>query len=143
MRLLKKLFYCSFILVYSNCYADLGIFQPKVVPNEVYVNELQRIKFSAEIGIENRTVEWVKIYEVDKSGVILREIGVMNDKGLNGDERLGDAIFSTEVAIKSSKKEKRFFQIIAKYKELAQQYQTQNLQLSFFVPIPMSVVTEG
>jgi hypothetical protein len=116
-----------------------GVFQAKIVPDEVLTNTPTTVTVSAEIG-SVRDVESVRLYSLSDT---LTNPVLMYDNGENGDLRANDTIFTTQEEISISTPRKISYEIEVLYTDGYRATSHQTLQLQAYEPLPTGASTDA
>ena len=69
-----------FFLISAYCnlaIADKGVFNPKVLPDEIFVGESTVITVSSEIGAEDLHLSSIALFKTDETGELISRLGPM------------------------------------------------------------------
>jgi len=133
---------CIFIFWAGIAFADRGVFNAKVTPNETLTNTPTTIKVTAEIGSENLYISSVRAYQTSETGQPISQLCQMYDDGTHGDERPADTIFTCHVALNQSTESKFYVRVTAAYQGDRNRYLSPVLKVSIYEPMPEGAVEE-
>lgn len=131
---LSALFFLCLISV--KAFADKGVFQAKITPDETFTDTASTMTISAEIGAENLYISSVKAYQTTADGKPIKELGLMYDDGTHGDEREADTIFTTQFTVNEPAKTKLYVRVTAAYRGDRNRYLSPVMEINIYEPIP-------
>ena len=102
-----------------------GVFQAKIVPDEIFVNNPTVVTVSAEIG-STKDIETVMLYSLSDS---LTKPVPMYDTGKNGDLRANDTVYTTKEELTVTSPREITYEIKVTYKDGYEATSDQNLKL--------------
>lgn len=120
----KKCFLAIFfvIIFIGTAFADKGVFNAKVTPDETFVNEPTTITITAEIGAENLYISSVRAYKTTADGKPIAFLGQMYDDGTHGDAIDADTIFTTQFIVNEPIETTVYVRITAAYRRDRNRY---------------------
>lgn len=130
---LLMLFIC---LLSINAFADRGVFNAKVTPDETFINTPTIITVTAEVGAENLYISSVAAYEVDAMGKPKSYLCRMYDDGTHGDETEADTVFTCQFNVNKPAKINIYVRITAAYSGDRNRYLSPVMSVKIFEPLP-------
>lgn len=115
------------------------IFSMKVTPDTFFINESSTVTISAEIASGNSYLSSVVVYETDKNGNVLTQLGQMYDDGTHGDIRAADTIFTLQANVNKTEDTTMYVRIIATYAQDTNSYFSSIMKIDFFEHVPVEV----
>lgn len=136
MKTVKSKLPPSFLLVFMlilsfrpSCYADKGIFNPKINPDEILITDMPAtISVSAEIGDVPMNDINVFIHETTRGGTILKSLCEMNLDTSRG-------LFTGRFTINRNHKSSIYFKIFANYNS-QETFESSILRVDIYEPLP-------
>jgi len=121
--------------VVPNSFADKGVFQTRVTPDEIFTTDLPAtITVTSEIGDIPLNDISVNIFHVVSEGVLSRHLTSMYNDGTHGDARK-DAFYTGQFILGGGNSETFFyFQIVAEYNG-QEQYMSPMMTVDIFEPL--------
>jgi hypothetical protein len=99
----------SFLIVSENqAFADRGVFNAKITPNEINIYRDSPVTVTAEIGSNNLYISSIKLYKVTIAGKPMSVIDSLYDNGTHGDETESDTVFTTQFNLNSNMSEDKY-----------------------------------
>lgn len=131
----------TFILIFILClfsinaFADKGVFNAKVTPDETFINTPTTITVTAEVGAENRYISSVAAYEVTAAGKPKAYLCRMYDDGTHGDETEADTVFTCQFSFNRPAEAKTYVRVTAAYSGDRNRYLSPSMEISIYEPI--------
>lgn len=110
--------------------ANYGIWQPTLTPNEAIIGKTIKVSVRAEIGYGQKN--FVKVYETNKAGKLLKVVATLHDNG--------NTIHTGDFTINKKIAGKYYYKIGVSYKQTKNKYFTNNLQFEIYKPIPVGLL---
>ena len=142
----KKYLRATFILIFILClfsinaFADKGVFNAKVTPDETFINTPTTITVTAEVGAENLYISSVAAYEVDATGKPKAYLCRMYDDGTHGDETEADTVFTCQFNVNRPTESKIYAAVTAAYSRDRNRYLSPNIEINIYEPIPNETI---
>jgi len=126
-----------------NAFADRGVFNAKVIPDETSINTPTTITVTAEVGAENLYISSVAAYEVDAAGKPIAYLCRMYDDGTHGDETEADTVFTCQFSVYKPAATKTYVRVTAAYSRDRNRYLSSNMEINIYEPIPNETVNNA
>lgn len=130
------------LFISVNAFADKGVFNAKVTPDETFIDTPTTITVTAEVGSENLYISSVRAYEVDENGRPLAYLCRMYDDGTHGDETEADTVFTCQFNVDETAETKFYVRATAAYSRDRNRYLSPNLEINVYEPLPDGLVDD-
>lgn len=140
-----KLFKISLILItllsfYSTAFADKGVFNAKVTPDEFFTNTPTTVTITAEIGVQNYTISSISAYQTTADGKPLINLGAMYDDGTHGDAVAADTIYTMQFNVNRSTRDTLYTSVTVAYSGDRNRYLSPTMAINTYVKIPVETI---
>ncbi len=138
----RRFFLAIFLIVIfvGSAFADKGVFNAKVTPDEAFVNEPTTVTVTAEIGSENLYISSVRAYQVDENGRPISFLCQMYDDGTHGDKVEADTIFTCQFTLDKPVESTFYVRVTAAYRRDRNRYLSPQLKIQIYEPLPEDLV---
>jgi len=116
----------------GTAFADKGVFNAKVTPDETFVNEPTTVTVTAEIGSENLYISSVRAYKTTADGKPIALLGQMYDDGTHGDATEADTIFTMQFTVNEPVKSTIYVRVTAAYRRERNRYLSPVMKINIF-----------
>lgn len=140
VKLLTIIFFIA--SYYGVSLADKGVFNAKISPNEIFVNNPTIVTIAAEIGSENLYISSVRAYKTTTDGKPIALLGQMYDDGTHGDAKEADTIFTMQYTVNESEKSNSYVMVTAAYSGDRNRFLSSILKISAYPELPNGVSEE-
>jgi hypothetical protein len=123
------------LILLPPAFADKGVFNALVAPNEMFINIPTSVTISAEIGAEDLYLGSVMAYQTTKDGSPITRMGQMYDDGSNGDQRPADTIFTMQFDVNEPTVKHLYFRVTAAYRGDRGRYLSPVMEVSIYQAI--------
>ncbi|WDN90903.1 hypothetical protein BuS5_03874 [Desulfosarcina sp. BuS5] len=130
----RRFFLAIFLVVIfvGSAFADKGVFNAKVTPDEAFVNEPTTVTVTAEIGSENLYISSVRAYKTTADGKPIAFLGQMYDDGTHGDAIEADTIFTMQFTVNEPVKSTIYVRVTAAYRRDRNRYLSPVMKINIF-----------
>jgi hypothetical protein len=142
--LIIAVIFCAIFIFIGTAFADRGVFNAKVTPNEMLTTESPKtITVTAEIGSGNLFISSVQVYQTTPTGQPIALIGKMYDDGTHGDVKAADTIFTTQFSVNQPQPASYYVRVMAVYRGHRNRYMSPVLEVKAYADIPDQMFTDS